>query len=287
MTATVTPINAHSKPLLSVRNLQVRFTNASGTVDALRGINFDLGLERLAVVGESGSGKSITFRALLGLLPRHAQIQGAAYLEDQPLLGLEEKAYAALRGCRIGIIVQDPRHGLDPFRTIGAQIAQTLRLQHRLSRKQAQQRTLELLGEVEIREPQRVAALYPHQVSGGMGQRAMIAMVLAAEPQILIADEATSALDSLVRDEILELLNREVQRRNMALVLISHDLDLVKNHADRVLVMYAGRIVESLPANQIEQAQHPYTQGLLASRVQLNLAGQRLPTLQRDAAWLS
>ncbi|MDX9663694.1 ABC transporter ATP-binding protein [Pseudomonas sp. P5_152] len=272
-------------PLLEVDDLHVRFNGPAGPVPAVRGVSLRLGRERLAVVGESGSGKSVSFRALLGLLPASAQVSGQARFAGAPLLGLDEKQQSALRGRRIGMIVQDPRQGLNPQRNVGAQLQEMLRWHWSLSSQQARHRALELLADVDIREPQRVMALYPHQLSGGMGQRVMIAMVLAGEPDLLIADEATSALDSMVRRTILDLIDRQVRQRNMGLVLISHDLDLVAGFADRVLVMYAGRVVETLAGGAVHAARHPYSQGLLACRPSLARSGHDLPTLQRDPAW--
>lgn len=274
-----------TQPLLEVDNLCVAFHGPAGPVQAVRGVSLSLGRERLAVVGESGSGKSVSFRALLGLLPSSSAVSGQARFAGAPLLGLEEKQLVALRGRRIGMIVQDPRQGLNPQRDVGAQLQEMLRWHWPLSRAQARNRALELLADVDIREPQRVMTLYPHQLSGGMGQRVMIAMVLAGEPDLLIADEATSALDSVVRGTILNLIDRQVRQRNMGLVLISHDLDLVAGFADRILVMYAGKVVEELAGGAIHTARHPYSRGLLACRPSLDSIGQDLPTLQRDPAW--
>ena len=274
-----------TQPLLEVDNLCVAFHGPAGPVQAVRGVSLSLGRERLAVVGESGSGKSVSFRALLGLLPSSSAVSGQARFAGAPLLGLEEKQLVALRGRRIGMIVQDPRQGLNPQRDVGAQLQEILRWHWPLSRAQARNRALELLADVDIREPQRVMTLYPHQLSGGMGQRVMIAMVLAGEPDLLIADEATSALDSVVRGTILDLIDRQVRQRNMGLVLISHDLDLVAGFADRILVMYAGKVVEELAGGAIHTARHPYSRGLLACRPSLDSIGQDLPTLQRDPAW--
>ncbi|MDR2637750.1 MAG: ABC transporter ATP-binding protein [Zoogloeaceae bacterium] len=280
-------------PLLSVRGLSVAFSTETGMHEAVRGVSFDLfGNERLAVVGESGSGKSITFRALMGLLPPQARIQGEAWLagnaahpRPQPLLGRSERDHDKLRGRRIGMVIQDPCQGLDPMRDIGHQLDEMLRLHAGIGRQEARERSLALLEEVGIREPARVVRQYPHQISGGMGQRVMIAMALAGEPEILIADEATSSLDFLLRDAILELLDRERQTRHMGLVLISHDLELVARHADRVLVMYAGRILETIEGYAVDEARHPYTRGLLAALPDLARAGLPLDILERDPAW--
>lgn len=275
-------------PLLEISNLRVSFPNSSGTVEVVKGVNLRLGRERLAVVGESGSGKSVTFRSLLGLLPDSAKVSAdCARLNGENLLGLNARELRALRGKRIGMVIQDPRQGLDPLMTIGQQLAEMLRLHDKAPRKGLLGRVHELLAEVHIREPKRVAALYPHQVSGGMAQRAMLAMMLSAEPELLIADEATSALDAVVRHHILDLIDEQVRQRGMGLILISHDLDLVANYADRVMVMYAGRVMEELcTSGGTLNATHPYTQGLMASRPSLQHLGGDLPVLKRDAAWL-
>ncbi|MCL2898411.1 ABC transporter ATP-binding protein [Brenneria tiliae] len=274
-------------PLLDVENMHVTFQTPSGPLEAIRGVSFSLsGQERVAVVGESGSGKSTIFNTLLGLLPENARVRGRADYMGTPLLGLTEKEYTKLRGSQIGMIVQAPRHGLEPTRKIGSQIKEMLRLHQVTDRRHADEYAISLLENVGIKEPDRVAKQYPHQISGGMGQRVMIAMILAAEPKVLIADEATSALDRPVRESILELLDHQIRKRGMGLVLISHDLDLVSRYADRVLVMYSGKIVEETPGSEVSNASHPYTRGLLASRPRLHNAGGRLPTLNRDASWL-
>jgi len=273
-------------PLLDIRNLRVSFAGAQGQVEAVRGVSLCMGRERVAVVGESGSGKSLTFRALLGLLPGNA-VRSADRLQLQGLdvLSLNTAALRALRGRRIGMVVQDPKQGLDPAMTTGRQLAEMLYLHGKVSRARVGTRVVELLADVHIRDPQRVARLYPHQLSGGMAQRVMLAMMLSAEPDLLIADEATSALDAVVRHRMLALIDEQVRRRGMGLVLISHDLELVAGYADRVLVMYAGRVVETLQANAMAAAQHPYTRGLLACRPTLDRPGMALPILQREAVW--
>jgi len=273
--------------LLDVDGLSVRFALDGGWVDAVRGVGFQLGRERLAIVGESGSGKSVTVRALLGLLPRTARVSAARMrFQGQDLVSMSPRGLRAIRGRQIAMVVQDPRQGLDPVRTIGAQIAEMLILHARLGRRAARARATDLLAEVHVRDPARVAGLYPHQVSGGMGQRAMIAMMLAGSPRVLIADEATSALDAVVQHRILDLIDEQVDRRGMGAILISHDLDLVRRHADRVLVMYAGRILEEIVVTGGPlDARHPYTMGLLACRPILSGNGADLPTLKRDPAW--
>lgn len=276
------------EPLLDIQNLRISFATSQGRTEAVRGINLRMGRERVAVVGESGSGKSITFRSLLGLLPGSAHITADRFhLKGSSLLNLNARALRVVRGERIGMVVQDPRQGFDPLMTIGKQLIEMLRLHGKLPRARLKTRMLELLDEVHIREPGRVAELYPHQVSGGMAQRAMLAMMLCAEPELLIADEVTSALDAVVRHRMLELIDEQVRLRGMGLVLISHDLDLVAKYADRVIVMYAGRIMEELPASDLAQATHPYTRGLMACRPSLDNLGSPLPTMNREASWLN
>ena len=254
-------------PLLDIDNLRISFQTAHGRTEAVRGISLRMGRERVAVVGESGSGKSITFRSLFGLLPATASVRAdRMQLQGQDLLSLDRRDLRAIRGRRIGMVVQDPKQGLDPLMTIGRQLIEMLRLHRKVPAAGAYQRAVELLAEVHIRDPKRVMGLYPHEVSGGMAQRAMLAMILSAEPELLIADEATSALDAVVRHRILDLIEEQVRLRGMGLVLISHDLDLVARYADRILVMYAGRVMEELRGGELSAAQHPYTRGLLACR---------------------
>jgi peptide/nickel transport system ATP-binding protein len=276
-------------PLLDVANLRIDLPAADGLFQAVRGVRFTLQRqERLAIVGESGSGKSITMRALLGLIPHNARVTADHIrFEGEDILRASHRDLRRFRGRRIAMIVQDARQALTPVKTIGAQIAEMLRLHLKLSQRAARDRAVELLDEVRIRDASRVAGLYPHEVSGGMGQRAMIAMMLAGEPDLLIADEATSALDAIVQHHILELIDEQIAKRHMGLILISHDLDLVARHSDRVLVMYAGRAVETLEAHRLGQATHAYTRGLIACRPSLDHLGQDLPVLTRDPAWLS
>lgn len=276
-------------PLLVIDNLRVSFPTASGTSEVVSGVSLKLGRERLAVVGESGSGKSVTFRSLVGLLPASAKVSADCMrLNGENLLGLNERDLRALRGRRIGMVIQDPKQGLNPLMTIGRQLAEMLRVHGKAPRRALSGRVHELLAEVHIREPQRVAELYPHQVSGGMAQRAMLAMMLSAEPELLIADEATSSLDAVVRHHILDLIDEQVRLRGMGLILISHDLDLVANYADRVMIMYAGRVMEELTVTDGALAPtHPYTKGLMASSPSLQHLGRDLPVLRRDPAWLN
>ncbi|HXZ03174.1 MAG TPA: ABC transporter ATP-binding protein [Stellaceae bacterium] len=253
--------------LLDIADLRIRFAGAG---EAVRGIGFALGRERLGIVGETGSGKSLTARAILKLLPHGAAMSAARLAFDGiDLLAAGERAMRALRGRRLGLILQDPRFSLNPAMSIGRQIEEACRAHRRMSRREARDKALALLEAVRIREPRRVHALYPHQVSGGMGQRAMIAMMLAPDPDLLIADEPTSALDVTVQGQVLSVLDDEVSRRGMGLILISHDLALVRSFCNRVLVMRRGEIVESCAAAALVSTRDPYTRRLLAAQAAL------------------
>ena len=273
--------------LLHVEDLRVEFPTRSGTVQAVRGVTFSLGQERLGIVGESGSGKSQTGRAIMGLTPEHAHIS-AKRLEFSGIDLLKASAgeRRALRGKRVAMILQDPKYSLDPVMTIGRQIVETLKTHESISRSEARYKALDMLAAVQIRDPKRVFDLYPHEVSGGMGQRAMIAMMLIAGPELLIADEPTSALDVTVQLDILRILDRLVIDRGMGLVFISHDLRLVSTFCDRVIVMYAGKIVEELKASELSQAKHPYTQGLLNCMPKIGANRHPLPVLDRKPEWM-
>lgn len=272
--------------LLEVKNLTVKFPTRNGIFEAVRQISFSLGKERLGIVGESGSGKSMTGRAILRLI-RSPGILEADYikLEGEDLLKTSEKAMRQVRGHQISMIMQDPKFSLNPVMRIGDQITEAYRLHAKASKKQAKQKTLDMLEKVMIRDPERVFNAYPHEMSGGMGQRIMIAMMLIPDPKILIADEPTSALDVTVQKEVLEIMDNLVRERGMGLIFISHDLNVVSAFCDRVLIMYAGRIVEVCEANKLHEAKHPYTLGLLNSMPQLEHPVERLQVLQRDAAW--
>ncbi|MBK4216026.1 ABC transporter ATP-binding protein [Paracoccus caeni] len=273
-------------PLLSVRDLRVTFPTRQGIFEAVRGISFDLGRERLGVVGESGSGKSMTGRAILGLVRPPGRVTAEHMrLGDQSILNLPERRMRKIRGSRISMVMQDPKFSLNPVMTIGDQIIEAYRLHAGGGKTAGRQKALEMLQAVQIRDPERVLKSYPHEVSGGMGQRIMIAMMLAPDPEILIADEPTSALDVSVRTEVLNIMDRLVRDRGMGLIFISHDLNLVAQFCDRVLIMYAGRIVETLAAKDLHNARHPYTQGLLNSLPRLDAPVDRLPVLQRQESW--
>ncbi len=273
-------------PLLSVRNLRVTFPTRSGSFDAVRGVSFDLGRERLGVVGESGSGKSMTGRAILGLVRPPGRVTADRLdLDGQPILNLPPRQMRKLRGARISMVMQDPKFSLNPVMPIGHQIIEAYRLHTRSNRFDAREKALEMLRAVQIRDPERVFDAYPHEVSGGMGQRVMIAMMLAPDPDILIADEPTSALDVSVRNEVLRIIDKLVGERGMGLIFISHDLNLVGQFCDRVLIMYSGRVVEELAARDLQNARHPYTRGLLGSLPRLEHPVDRLAVLQRQDSW--
>ena len=272
--------------LVEVRGLRVAFPSPAGAVEAVRGVSLTLGREKLGIVGESGSGKSLTARAILRLLPPAARLSAERLAFDGiDMLAANERALRRVRGRRAGLVLQDPKFSLNPVMTVGAQVAEAWRLHKGGSRRAAREAAVALLDQVLIRDPARVAALYPHELSGGMGQRVMIAMMLAPDPELLIADEPTSALDATVQAEILRLIEDLVSKRGMGLILISHDLPLVSHFCDRVMVMYAGRTLEELPAGELTRAAHPYTRGLLACLPSLTHPRARLATLARDPAW--
>lgn len=273
--------------LLEVDNLRVSFDTPTGPFHAVRGVSFTLGRERLGIVGESGSGKSLTGRAIMRLLPPSARLQADRLTFDGiDLLQATPKALRTIRGARISLVLQDPKYSLNPVMTVGEQIDEAARIHGGVSAAQARRKTLEILEAVRIRDPERVVRLYPHEVSGGMGQRIMIAMMLVPEPDLLIADEPTSALDVTVQMQVLAILDDLVAQRGMGLIFISHDLELVSSFCDRVLVMYAGRVLESRSAADLAAATHPYTQGLLRSLPRIGEQRTELATLSRDPAWL-
>jgi peptide/nickel transport system ATP-binding protein len=273
-------------PLLEVEDLHVTFHTPKGPVEAVRGVSFTLGREKLGIVGESGSGKSQTGRAILGLMDRRAMVRAKTLrFAGTDLLTADAATLRRIRGAGISMILQDPKFSLNPVMNVGRQIAEAFLVHHKTSRQEARQRALEILEAVRIRDPERVYRAYPHELSGGMGQRVMIAMMMIPEPEIIIADEPTSALDVTVSLQVLAILDDMVTRRGTGLILISHDLTLVASYCDRVLIMYAGRIVESCPADQLTNAQHPYTRGLLNCLPKIEEEGETLPTLVRDPSW--
>jgi len=273
-------------PLLDVRDLRVRFATRGGVVEAVRGVSFTVGRERLGIVGESGSGKTMTGRAILRLVRFPGMVEARRIaLDGKNLLELSERQMRRIRGERIAMIMQDPKFSLNPVMRIGRQMVEALRVHTRTSHAEARRRALQMLEAVRIRDPERVFHAYAHELSGGMGQRVMIAMMLIPGPDLLIADEPTSALDVTVRGQVLGIMDALVRERGMGLVLISHDLNLVATFCDRVLVMYAGRIVEEVQASRLDQARHPYTRGLLNCLPRIGGGKAPLPVLERDAAW--
>ena len=276
-------------PLVEIENLHVGFRNEDGGVNAaVRGVSLSLGREKLGIVGESGSGKSLTGRALLGVLPPYARVSvDRLSFDGIDLKSAPPRLRRSLRGGRMGMILQDPKFSLNPVMRVGRQVVEAIRIgDRRISGAEAKRRALDILEAVHIRDPERVFELYPHELSGGMGQRVMIGMMVVREPDLLIADEPTSALDVTVRTQVLSILDELVTRRGMGLIFISHDLNLVKRFCDRVIVMYAGRIVESIEASRLDQATHPYTRGLLSCLPSINGSLEPLPVLDRQQSWV-
>ena len=274
-------------PLLQADQLRVDLRTHRGSATAVRGVSF--ALERgdtLGLIGESGCGKSMTALALMGLAPDNATVSGSLKLGGQQLVGLHERDWRRVRGARIAMIFQEPMTALNPVHRVGAQIAEPLMLHRRLPARAARERAIALLERVGIPEPARRVDAFPHQFSGGQRQRIMIAMALACEPDLLIADEPTTALDVTVQKQILALIRELVDERGMALILISHDLGLIAQNVQRMMVMYGGAVVESGPAAQVfGQPAHPYTRGLLAARPSLAQRlvahrSERLPTIK-------
>jgi peptide/nickel transport system ATP-binding protein len=275
-----------SGSLLEVENLRVTFRTQRGLVEAVRGISFSMGRERLGVVGESGSGKSLTGRSIMRLLPPNCDLSADRLSFDgEDLIRASQPRMRDIRGRRIAMVMQDPKYSLNPVMKIGHQIQESYRLRASIGRAEARRDTLAALEEVRINDPERVYDLYPHQLSGGMGQRVMVAMMLIMKPDLLIADEPTSALDVAVQTQVLAILEDLVVQRHMGLIFISHDLNLVSSFCDRILIMYAGRIVESCVASEMSRLQHPYAQGLLASLPRIDDDRRSLPTIERDAPW--
>lgn len=276
-----------SDTILTVENMSVEFPTLSGVTTAVRDVSFTIGREKIGIIGESGSGKSTTGRAIMQLQPPQAIVKASRMqFEDIDLLRASEEEMRSIRGRRIAMILQDPKYSLNPVMTVGEQISETVILHENATPKEARRRTLAMLERVNIRDPGRVFDLYPHEVSGGMGQRIMISMMLIASPSLIIADEPTSALDVTIRQQVLSILDDLVVERNIGLIFISHDLNLVRSFCDRVIIMYAGRVVETIAAVDLDQAKHPYTRGLLNALPSLDHPKDRLEVLRRDPAWL-
>jgi ABC-type dipeptide/oligopeptide/nickel transport system ATPase component len=279
----LTPMSA--EPLLKVQDLSVTFRTGDRATVAASGVSYELAAgEVLAVVGESGSGKSVSALALTRLLPPEpgCSLTGSVKLAGVELLGLPEDKLAKVRGGSIAYIFQEPGSSLNPVYSIGFQIGEAIAL-HRPEIKDVRAEVVRALSEVHINDPERVADLYPHELSGGMQQRAMIAMALACDPKILVADEPTTALDVTIQKEIMDLLARLRRERGMSIILITHNFGIVANFADKVQVMWKGRIVESGPVAQVMREQtHPYTKALIACIPRLGQRRRRLTTLSEE-----
>lgn len=266
-----------TEPLLAAQNLSIEF-NGHKIVDNL---SFSIGREKVALVGESGSGKSMTARALMGLVRKPGIVTAdKLHYREIDLLKLQPRQWNEVRGAKIAMVLQDPRYALNPVRSIGKQIEESLVLHNTLTRADRHERVLNSLAAVGL--PESLYHSYPGQLSGGMGQRAMLAIALVNDPQLLIADEPTSALDARLRNQILDLIVEQTTRRNMGLLLISHDLPLVAERCDRVLVMYQGKLVDQGIAANLPLATHPYTRTLWACRPNASTYGQDLPVLDRS-----
>ncbi len=277
-----------TEPLIGVENLNVTFRGRGSARPALSNVSLSLGAEKLGIVGESGSGKSTIGRAIMGLLPPNASVRcDRLSYRGHDLLAMPADKLARFRGRNIAMILQDPKHALNPTVRVGDQIAEAYRIHTRAGRGEALDRALQMLETVEIRSPARVMTQYPHEMSGGMGQRIMIAMMLVCDPDVLIADEPTSALDASVKASVMDTIERLVRERNMGLMFISHDLPQVARSCDRVMILYQGRTMETLSTGQLPNAQHPYTRGLLECVPTVGRRRARLPVLERDASWMA
>ena len=273
---------ASPQTLLDVSDLRVSLQTARGWAQALRGVSLQMNRgQTVGLIGESGCGKSLTALALMGLLPEQAKVSGSIRLLGQELVGLPESALCELRGPRMAMVFQEPMTALNPLHPIWKQIAEPLCLHQKMPISDAKARALELLERVQLPRASERLDAYPHQLSGGQRQRVMISMALACSPDLLIADEPTTALDVTVQKEVLALIKHLVQEDGMGLLLISHDLGLMQDQVDRVMVMYGGAVVESASTPELfEQRAHPYTRGLFAARPRLGLArGTRLVTI--------
>lgn len=271
-------------PLLSVEKLSVRTAAAAGGRALVDGISFDVGTERIALVGESGSGKSLTARAIMGLLRRPLEVTADRLLfEGRDLASLSARQWTALRGTGLALILQDPRHALNPVLSVERQMDEVLRIHRReMTTAERRDRVAEMIQSVGLSDPRRVLGSYAHELSGGMGQRVMLAMMLINGPRLLVADEPTSALDIALRDQVLELIANLVETRRMGLLLISHDLQQVAKHCERVLVMYRGRIVDRRSAADVARSDHPYTRMLWSCRPSGRTYGSLLPVIDRS-----
>jgi ABC-type microcin C transport system duplicated ATPase subunit YejF len=266
-------MNTTPDPLLRIRQLTVRYTSTSGAVEAVGGVDLEVAAgECVGIVGESGSGKTAMLLSVLGLLPESARVGGSIRFHEDELLGLAAARLNRIRGTRIAMIFQDPMSALNPYMRVIDQLSEVPQVHAGLSRRTARQRALEMLEAVHIGEPERRARQYPHQLSGGMRQRVMIAMALIAQPELVLADEPTTALDVTVQAQILSLLQELRQRTGAALLLVTHDLGIVAQLADRVGVMRGGRLIEQASCQELfEHPRHDYTRSLLAAMPRLQV----------------
>lgn len=280
-------IHVMVKKILEIEDLRISFPTRRGVSEVVRGVSFSVGKEKIGIVGESGSGKSMTGRAILKLSPKSAIVKAKKMrFDDVNLLSARESQMRTIRGKRISMILQDPKYSLNPLIRIGDQIMEAYRIHYRVSKADAWEKTISMLESVHIRDPEHVMRLFPHEISGGMGQRVMIAMMLIPKPDLIIADEPTSALDITVRRQVLSVLDELVTESGMGLIFISHDLNMIADFCDRVLVMYAGRVLEELSASNLSRACHPYTKALLASLPRLDNPVDVLAVPERDPDWL-
>ena len=271
-----------AEPVVRCEALTVRFVGREGTVRAVNGVDFTLNAgEVLCIVGESGAGKSVALRAMMRLLPAHiTDISGTITIAGKDVMRLDRRALGDLRGAEVAMVFQEPMTAFDPVFTIGTQIIETVMRHDGLSQRQARHRALELLEMVQIPSPARRLDNYPHELSGGMRQRAMIALALCCRPRLLLADEPTTALDATVQLQILQLLRRLQREMQMAVLFVTHDVGVAVEISDRIAVMYAGRFVETGPVRAIiREPQHPYTKGLLGSTVHGAMRGRRLEAI--------
>jgi peptide/nickel transport system ATP-binding protein len=267
-----------NEQILEIEDLYVNFRTGDGLVQAVRGLSLEVSRgETLGIVGESGSGKSVTMLAAMGLLPKHARVTGSVRYRGDELIGRRPREVRAYRGAKLSMVFQDPMTSLNPVHKVGRQIAEAMLVHQDVTKKEARRRAVELLDLVGIPAAGRRADQYPHEFSGGMRQRAMIAMAIVNDPEVLIADEPTTALDVTIQAQVLETLQKVKQELGMAIVLITHDLGVIARMADRVLVMYAGQAAETGTVDDIFDApRHPYTIGLLRSLPRLDAAGAEL-----------
>ncbi|MBY4954562.1 ABC transporter ATP-binding protein [Pantoea sp. DY-17] len=267
-----------TSPLLELEKLSIAYQNRRVVNEVSLTLNYQ---QKIAIVGESGSGKTQLARAIAGILPDQAQVTSQKFqFADQNVTALSRRARQAMRGRQIAMIMQDPHYSLNPVMQIGEQIAEVYRYHFGTPRQLARQKALESLEKLHIKDPEKIFKSWPHHISGGMGQRVMIAMMMAASPKLLIADEPTSSLDGSTALRVIEELDQQFKQHDMGMIFITHDLDLATQFCDQIIVMYLGNIVETLAAKRVDEAQHPYTQGLLKCIPRAGQMPDRLPTLR-------